>query len=153
MKISPESRRMQRYEGLRRARFMSELTEEGRWDINGKEIPEYLRAVVNPSKLEASHIDHNKWDAEIYLSPDSIIICTPLEHYVYHLLFRNNPELIGLTREQNNYAIRQTWERALRYMQEEYGIEWSELSREEKEKILNRIKLYWSMYLSVDFES
>jgi hypothetical protein len=62
--------------------------------------------------LECAHLDHDKSLPE-YNWPDMGVLCTDVEHYTYHLLFRLNPEEIGLTRNQNDWAIKMCYLRCI----------------------------------------
>ena len=137
---------------MERAGYISELTGEGRWGKDGKEIPIKKRKKSNVKFLEACHIYHGKSDSEIYLHPNTVIICTPLEHYVYHLFWVGRECIIGLTEEENNSAIKSTFFRAKEYFKERYGRKWEELTYEEQQKIINRIKFYWASRLSFPVE-
>ena len=152
MKIEKGSRKEQRSEALERAEYVSELTGEGKWGKDGKEIPLEERKKLNVKFLEACHVYHGKNDLGMYLNPNTVIICTPLEHYVYHLFWVGRADIIGLTEEENNSAIKATFFRAKLYFKKRYGRKWEQLTYEEQQKIINRIKFYWSSRFAFPIE-
>ncbi|MCS7317526.1 MAG: hypothetical protein NZZ41_04285 [Candidatus Dojkabacteria bacterium] len=121
-----------REQGLIRCQGRSELSEENDY-------------------LETSHLNHSREDLSIYLSPEVIVMCTPVEHYAYHLIFKDCPEKIGLTKQQNYFAIRQCYERMKQYLKRYKQIDFDKLSREERLSIIRRAWHFWSYYLELPF--
>lgn len=101
--------------------------------------------------VETSHLSHDKSNLEIYLSDDVVVMCSPVEHYIYHLIFKKQPELIGLTVEQNDFAIYKTWQRAEAYLLKHQNIEFKKLTRQEKVDIISRVWNSWAFYLEIPF--
>lgn len=130
--INKEAKAQQRQQGLGRCGNSSEIS-----GLNGC--------------VETSHLDHDKRDAEVYLSPDTVVMCTPVEHYAYHLMFKNKAEMIGLLEHENEFAIRETFKRAVCYLKRHHGIDFKQITREEKIKIVSTAWNYWSYYLELPF--
>jgi formyltetrahydrofolate hydrolase len=138
--INKYTRFKQRQEGLNRCGGRSELSEaEG--------------------CLEASHLDHNKRDEAVYLGQDVIVMCTPFEHYVYHLMFRHKAKLIGLDLQsifknyepQNEFAIEQCRKRGIEYLAKYHGIMFEELTQDEQQKLIAQAWNFWAYYLAIPF--
>jgi hypothetical protein len=100
--------------------------------------------------VETSHLNHLR-DDEFYYSIDNVVMCTPLEHYVYHLIFKNNAILIGLTEAQNEQAITSSFSRAVKYLFIHHQITFRNLPREEKIWIIHETWTLWGYYLGLPF--
>lgn len=97
--------RPSRREIMERARYKSELSER------------------NDRPRECSHLNHyfQRYYKEEYNSPDNGVYCLDIEHYAYHLMFRAEPHLIGMTLEGNEYALDKIHDRIARH-NSEYGL-------------------------------
>lgn len=58
----------------------------------------------NDLELHCMHLDHTKGTRH-YNSPRNGIYGTIIEHLAHHMLYRDNPEDIGLNYQENQYAI------------------------------------------------
>lgn len=63
---------------------------------------------------ECAHLDHNK-SRLTYNSPDTGLLVTDVEHLAHHLIFRDYPQDIGLTRAANSSAIKSLVYRCRQY--------------------------------------
>lgn len=59
---------------------------------------------TNTYKMHAAHYNHRK--DENYDNPDNGVLLTLPEHFYHHLSYRGKAELMGLTEEQNENAIK-----------------------------------------------
>ncbi len=59
--------------------------------------------------LEASHNNHTR--CESYDRPGNGRLVLDTEHFAYHLLYRDSALDIGLTETQNEWALKQIWNR------------------------------------------
>lgn len=60
--------------------------------------------------LEASHFNHRR-NTSIYDNPRNGLLCSDIEHLSFHLMFREEPEIIGLDWFDNDWAIRAIYDR------------------------------------------
>lgn len=93
--------------------------------------------------LECSHLTHDKSLPE-YDTPEMGVLCTDIEHYVYHLIFKMRPEEIGLTRSQNDWSIKEIWQRVTA-RSFEMGMDRDQLNAKVAEA-----RAYWYYYLGVE---
>ena len=63
------------------------------------------RSFANGDMVHASHLNHDKSDPAYDTEDMGEILCVP-HHLEYHLKSRGHARDIGLTEEENNYAIR-----------------------------------------------
>lgn len=53
--------------------------------------------------LHCMHLDHTR--DEDYDDPDRSLVCSPLEHLIYHRVHRGRAEEIGLSEEHNEQSM------------------------------------------------
>lgn len=96
--------------------------------------------------LQCSHNTHLKGIRE-YNDDEYGLLVTDIQHYAYHLIFRNSPyveEVLGLNYSQNQWSIEKMWKDLMIISR---SIGWS------KEKVLQEVekaKLYWYAMLAID---
>lgn len=60
--------------------------------------------------LECSHKNHSRNNPR-YNDPDNGELLCALHHYLYHLAYKDDPRLIGLSKRENDWALGKIWER------------------------------------------
>jgi hypothetical protein len=103
-------------------------------------ISELSGAVGRP--LQCCHLNHDK-DLEEYNTPDMGVLVTDIEHYAYHLLFKDYPSHVGLRVGQNNWALQSLWNNIVKFNRE------TGLTVDLKEE-LEKAKGYWFYYLGIE---
>jgi len=66
--------------------------------------------------LQCAHIFHDKTNPD-YNSPDNGILLTDEEHFCHHWVNRHSPNLIGLTKDENNQSIAGLWGNIVKFDQ------------------------------------
>lgn len=93
--------------------------------------------------LECSHLSHDR-GLEDYDTPEMAVLCTDIEHYAYHLIFRKNPSHIGLTVNQNDWSINELWKKVLKNSE---ALDWS---YEQTVLEVRKARAMWFYYLSIE---
>lgn len=92
---------------------------------------------------ECSHLYHGREIAE-YDNSDNSVYCTDIQHYAYHHIFRDSPYMIGLQKEQNQWAIEQLYKRITRF---NYV---TGLSSLDLKKEIEYCRNLWFLYLGIE---
>lgn len=61
-------------------------------------------------RLECSHLNHDKSRKE-YDDPENGVLLCSLCHYLFHLAYKEDPTPIGLSKNDNDWAIEEIWKR------------------------------------------
>ena len=96
----------------------------------------------NIEDLECSHLSHNHGLIE-YNSAEMGVLCSSIEHLAYHLIFQDQPELIGLSNKNNYFAIRCLYSRVEKQSSDR-NIDSHELAR-----LIEQAKNEWYYYLEL----
>lgn len=108
------------------------------------EIPSIVQSPYYTDRpCECSHLYHGREIAE-YDNPDNSVYCTDIQHYAYHCIFRNSPYVIGLQKDQNQWAIEQLYKRILKFNYQ------SGLSNQALKKEIEYCRNLWLLYLGIE---
>jgi hypothetical protein len=101
-------------------------------------LPQRYDLIPN-EPMRWSHTNHRKDRG--YDDPCRAVYCTLTQEYTYHLLFKDDPSLIGLTIADNNLSIRTLKEECLDFYHH------SNLSERDLVKNVQCEKANWAQYI------
>lgn len=95
--------------------------------------------------LQCCHLNHSR-EIEEYSCPDMGVLTTDIEHCAYHLIFRLNPWEIGMTRKDNEAAIRSLYCQIEKFNKKHM----ISMSGQDLFNLIEQAKDYWLYYLGIE---
>lgn len=92
--------------------------------------------------LQCCHLDHQR--NQYYNGEDVVVLVTDIEHYAYHLIFKNQPLEIGLHKGHNGWAIK-TLKENIMAVNRNIG-----MTDEQFEKAVDKAMGFWFYYLGIE---
>lgn len=95
--------------------------------------------------LQCCHLSHDKYLQE-YNTAEMGVLVTDIEHYAYHLIFKDRPGFIGLSGGNNQWSLETLWNNIIAF-NDKTGII---MTSNDFKVAIQKAKDFWFYYLGIE---